>query len=173
MPLCDTVLRLAAREMFQPYWSDEILSEAERNLVADGRATQEKAERRTGLIRQHFPEAIVDLGYQRLIESMTNDTGDRHVLAAAVYARADQIVTANVRHFPAVAVDQYHIEVRAPDDFLLNVLDLYPRDIITVLREQAAALKRPPTPIEDVLRSLARDAPRFAQSVDMILGTSS
>jgi hypothetical protein len=39
-----------------------------------------------------FPEAEVD-GYQDLVDQMTNHPKDRHVLAAAVAARADFIVS--------------------------------------------------------------------------------
>jgi hypothetical protein len=32
MPLCDTLLRLAEIELFDPFWSDRILDEMSRNL---------------------------------------------------------------------------------------------------------------------------------------------
>ena len=52
---------------------------------------------------------------------------DRHVLAAAVRGNVDQIVTFNLRHFPEEAVTPYGIEVVSPDDFPLNVLDMFPK----------------------------------------------
>lgn len=168
MPLCDTVLRLASKELFQPLWTDTILAEAERNLVADGRSSPESAARRTAAIREHFPEALVE-GYEPLIPAMSNDPKDRHVLAAAVRAGADQIVTWNLRDFPPAACEPYDIEVRSPDDFLQNVLDLYPRETMSALREQAAALRRPPMNLDDVIRALARSAPQFAQTADTIV----
>ena len=39
-----------------------------------------------------FPDAAVT-GHDSLIEAMTNDTADRHVLAAAITVGADVIVT--------------------------------------------------------------------------------
>lgn len=43
-------------------------------------------------VRFHFPEAIVQ-GFEHLEPLMTNDEGDRHVLAAAVWGQAEVIVT--------------------------------------------------------------------------------
>ena len=53
-----------------------------------------------------FPDAAVT-GHESLIEAMTNDTADRHVLAAAITVGADVIVTDNVRHFPATACHRW------------------------------------------------------------------
>lgn len=60
-------------------------------------------------MRRFFPEAEVD-GYQDLVDQMTNHPKDRHVLAAAVAARADFIVNANLRDFPVHALDPHAVE---------------------------------------------------------------
>ncbi len=49
MPLCDTVLRLAAAELFEPYWSETILEEVCRNLVNNGRSSTLKATARIAM----------------------------------------------------------------------------------------------------------------------------
>lgn len=46
-----------------------------------------------------FPDATV-AGYELLVDGMTNDPKDRHVLAAAVRANAEVVVTFNIRDFP-------------------------------------------------------------------------
>lgn len=48
------------------------------------------------------------------------DEGDRHVVAAALAARADGIVTRNIRHFPVEPLEALGIEVQALDEFLVN-----------------------------------------------------
>ena len=101
---------------------------------------------------------------------MKCDEKDRHVLAAAVRGGVDQIVTANIQDVPAESVDPYDLEVVPPDEFLLNILHMYPKDTVEVIREQAAALRRPPLSIDDVLSTLARcGAPQFAEAARGII----
>ena len=63
--LRDTLLRAAALGMFQVYWSQEILDETTRNLVAHGRMNQAQAEHLTSAMSRAFPEALVE-GCRRL-----------------------------------------------------------------------------------------------------------
>src|SRR5919202_4811570 len=105
----DTLLRAAASGLYQLYWSDEILDEVRRNLVASGRATPEQAQRLGDVMQGAFPEASVP-GYEVLIDHMANDPKDRHVLAAAVVSQAQIIVTDNLRHFPHEALAPFNVE---------------------------------------------------------------
>jgi hypothetical protein len=171
MPICDTVLRLADRELFEPHWTEAILVEVRDNLVSALGIAADKAAKRVARIRDFFPEAIIEPEYAAFTGLMTNDPGDRHVLAAAVFARVDQIVTFNVKHFPDDSVHPYAIEVRHPDEFLLNVLDLYPQVTVDVIRSQAADLSRPASALDDLIRKLAAQVPQFAQSLDTIFRT--
>lgn len=57
-----------------------------------------------------FPEAIVT-GYSSLIQAVElHDANDRHVLAAAIQASADLIVTNNIKDFPEEELDKYDIQ---------------------------------------------------------------
>ncbi len=171
MPLCDTVLRLAERDVFRLLLSDVVLDEAIRNLVSDGRCTAETGERRRIRIRSAFEDSFVT-GYESLVDAMTCDMKDRHVLAAAVLGGADQIVTENLRDFPADSTDPYGIEVVTPDTFLQNVLDLYPQQTLEEISDQAASLKRPHASVHQVLAALSRNAPNFAQNAATALAAS-
>jgi hypothetical protein len=123
--------------------------------------------KRFAQMRAVFPEAMIT-GYESLIDSMTCDPKDRHVLAAAI-GNVDQLVTENGKDFPPASTEPFNIEVVTPDDLLLNSLDLYPQRVRKVIREQAADLKRPPMSVDDVLTTLAKHVPNFAQSVDTLL----
>src|SRR5262245_39751657 len=92
-------------------------------------------------MRQFFPEAEVR-GYQRLIPFMTNHPKDRHVMAAAVAAGAEFIVTANLRDFPPFSTDPHGIEVQHPDDFLCDLVDREPDVMAEIITDQAAATGR-------------------------------
>jgi hypothetical protein len=81
--LCDTLLRLAEAGTYRPQWSAGVLEELERNLVEKAGLAIESARRRICAMQRAFPDAEVR-GYEALVESMTCDAKDRHVLAAAV-----------------------------------------------------------------------------------------
>jgi predicted nucleic acid-binding protein len=158
--LCDTLLRLAEAEAYRPLWSADILIELRRNVIEAG-IPADRVDRRIAQMSRSFPDAMV-AGYDSLIDGMTNDPKDRHVLAAAVRANAEVIVTFNLRDFPEPALKPYDILVVHPDDFLLDQLDLYPGLTVEVLEQQAASYRREPTTIAGLLPLLERTGlPQF------------
>lgn len=101
-----------------------------------------------------LPGCLVD-GYEELIAGLElPDADDRHVLAAAIRAGAQTIVTANLSDFPAKVLLPYDVEAQHPDDFVLAQIDLAPGAVLNVLRAQADSLKNPPRSIGDVLDTL-------------------
>src|SRR5262245_16563832 len=135
--LCDTLLRLAEASAYRPLWSADVLTELRRNLIDRG-IPVERVDRRITHMTRSFPDALVT-GYESLSDGMTNDRKDRHVLAAAVRANAEVLVTFNVGDFPQPALKPYDVAAIHPDEFLLDQLDLYPGVTVDVLRRQAAA----------------------------------
>lgn len=143
--LRDTLLRLAERELYVLSWSERILDEVGRNLIEDGRTDEATAARLQAAMRSAFPEALIDARAIAATEPvMTNDPGDRHVLATAVVAGAEGIVTFNARHFPAAALAQFGKQQIDPDDFLCTLLDIDGPSVADTIVEQAADLRRPP-----------------------------
>lgn len=160
MPLADTLLRMAEEpRLYLPKWSQTIMDEVTRNLIQKWNMRPEKAQRRESELRRHFPEAWVE-GFEALIGAMTNDPKDRHVLAAAVRAQADLIVTYNRRHFPAASLEAWEIEVRGPSAFLRGLYDLDAGLFASKLHEQAAAVG---VPLTRLLHSLSKNAPGFVE----------
>lgn len=105
-------------------------------------------------------------GFESLIDGMTNDPKDRHILAAAVRANAEVVVTFNLDDFPEQALKPFDVIAVHPDEFLLDQLDLYPAVTVEVLRQQAASYRREPTTVPGVLVLLERaGVPRFAAEV--------
>ncbi len=71
-----------------------------------------------------FEDARVE-GWEVLEPTLTlPDADDRNVVAAAMRARADAIVTAKVHDFAEDVPGPLGIAVVEPDDFLLDHLDL-------------------------------------------------
>jgi predicted nucleic acid-binding protein len=125
--LRDTLLRLAETpRQYIPKWSDEILAEVTRNLERRRNLAPRKIAHLIGQIECHFPEARIT-DYEKLIGVMTNNPKDRHVVAAAVKAGAQVIVTSNLRDFPAAALSDWGIEAQHPDEFLIFGDALTPR----------------------------------------------
>ena len=167
--LCDTLLRLAEASAYRPLWSADVFAELRRNLIERG-LPPDRVDRRLGQMSRSFPDALVT-GYESLIDGMTNHPKDRHVLAAAVRANAEVIVTFNLSDFPEPALKPYDIAAIHPDDFLLDQLDLYPGLTTDVLRHQAASYRRAPNTVPEVLVLLQRTGvPRFAAEVRRHLG---
>jgi predicted nucleic acid-binding protein len=140
--LADLLLRLADAEMYEPLWSDAILSEVERNLINKFGLPPEKAAKRLGHMRAAFPNAAVT-GYEDLVNAMTTDPKDWHVAAAAVRGDAAIIVTANTKDFPPEALAPYDVEVVHPDEFLQDQLDLSPEVTRRCLAQQRSDYTRP------------------------------
>lgn len=160
MPLADTLLRMAETpRLYLPKWSRLIMDEVTRNLVEKWHLESAKARRREAEMRRHFPEAWVD-GFEPLIEVMTNDPKDRHVLAAAARSHCELIVTYNLRHFPPDALRPWAIEVQGPSTFLRGAYDLDSGLFVHKLHEQARAIG---IASERLLQSLRKNAPAFVQ----------
>jgi hypothetical protein len=101
-----------------------------------------------------IPDCIVS-GFESLIDGLSlPDANDRHVLAAAIKANAQVIVTANLTDFPADKLAPFSIEAKHPDEFVLDLIDLAPAKAALVVSEQAASLRNPPRTVHDVLDTL-------------------
>lgn len=161
--LNDYLLWLADRGLFRPLWSDDILTELERNLIKNGESST-LVSKRLKAMRRFFPDAQVT-GYEPLVDSMTCHPKDRHVLAAAVRANAEVLVTFNLKDFPRECVAGYEIEILHPDEFLLDQLDLYPGATVNTLRLLSSIYESPVLKIDDIVTSLGVVVPQFAEAI--------
>ena len=162
--LNDVILGMAERGLFRPLWSERILEELSDNLTEHGLPAAD-ADRRISAMRRAFPDATVS-GFEDLIETMTNDPKDRHVLAAGIRANCEVLVTFNLKDFPDESVAPYDIEIVHPDKFLLDQLDLYPGPTVGVLRQLITDYSSPTLEMEDLLVRLAdAGVPEFASAV--------
>jgi hypothetical protein len=119
--------------------------------------------------------------YQWIIPTLNlPDTDDRHVLAAAIKARAEVIVTTNLRDFPQSELDKYNIEAQHQDTFITNLIDLHPVQVIEAVKKCHDRRKNPPCSFEEYLVRLQKqELPRYAHpiwwlldSTDLVCGDS-
>lgn len=166
MYLRDTLLSTADEDLYLPYWSQKIIDEVIGNLVKGGTLSQEKAKTLERTIKIAFPEAMVEVPVA-LEKAMTNDPKDRHVLAAAVTAGADIIVTNNLKDFRENDLAPWNIIAQSPDEFLSDLLDEYPDSIVDLLQQQSQKYKNPPKTFTELINFLGEKAgtPKFASNI--------
>ncbi|MGL5033647.1 MAG: PIN domain-containing protein [Microcystaceae cyanobacterium] len=160
MYLRDTLLRAAEKGLYQVHWSQEILDGAIRNLVANQQITETQANYLQKQLNKAFPEAQVEVT-ERLIPCMDNHQGDRHVLATALIAKAQVIVTNNLKHFPERSLRQFRLEAQSADQFLTYLYDLFPKAMIEVIQIQSNSLKKPALSSGELLNLLEKSVPTF------------
>lgn len=121
--LYPTVLReilmgCAARGLYRPVWSARILEEWARATVKLGPGAEEVARGEIAALRAAWPSAEVTPRAGDLARLWLPDPNDVHVLAAAIAAGAERIVTFNARDFPKASMAAEGIERVDPDQLL-------------------------------------------------------
>lgn len=177
--LTDVLLTLAQDHVITPFWTERILDEAERSLVERqtkrGLPDLVPIRRRFLTMRNVFGAAMIDPDdYEHLMPQMRNEKGDRHVLAAAVAASADRIVTDNVRHFPPRALSGLPVGgVATPDAFLCALHGADPLVVERAIDHVLNRRRRPPMTLSDLAKRLERSgANRFAARLSVAIGNS-
>lgn len=155
-PLRDLLLELALKDLFRAKWTAAIHDEWIRNLLQQRPDLKpEQLQRTRELMDSHVRDCLVT-DYESLIAGLKlPDPDDRHVLAAAIRARADVIVTYNLDDFPAAALKPYGIEAQHPDEFIHHLSDLAPQLVALSAQRCRARLKNPPKNTEEYLGVLS------------------
>jgi predicted nucleic acid-binding protein len=167
--VCDLLLHLAETpRLFCPVFSGKILDEVRAVLLEKLKCPwpPHLAEKWQREVRAHFPESMVH-GFEPLIPLMTNDEGDRHVLAAAVWGQAEVIVTFNLKHFREKDLEAWNVRAHHPQEYLTILYEMSPEVVVSKMYEMSAKLKR--TPLE-TLRKLRKSIPQFSELVASDLG---
>lgn len=95
--------------------------------------------------------------YGRLVDTVKlPDPDDRHVVAAAIRARAQLIVTFNLKDFPGDELATWDLEAKHPDDFLVDQFHLDAIRVHQAVQAVADAWANPPGTPDDVLDRLER-----------------
>ena len=151
-PLRDLLLELTVTDLFAAKWSDMVHDEWIRNVLRDRPdLTRERLQRTRQLMDAHARDALVT-GFEQLMPIMElPDPDDRHVVAAAVKARADLVVTFNLKDFPARELARWNMEAQHPDEFLTHQFHLAEAQFLSSVRTVRQRLKNPPKSIEDYL----------------------
>lgn len=145
-----------------------------RNVLKDKpHLSAERLARTRGLMDEAVRDCLVT-GYEELIPSLSlPDPDDRHVLAAAIHAGADVIVTCNLTDFPVESLAGFDIEAEHPDDFLVCLLDQAPGVVCAAVKRQRESLLNPPKTAEELLATfekhgLTQAVARLRRFIDLL-----
>lgn len=95
--LRDLLIRLTQTGRIQAKWTNTILDELQRNLAANRPDIPEEKLRKLRLLMNSAVRDCLVEGHEPLIEGLKlPDPEDRHVLAAAIKAKARVLVTSNL-----------------------------------------------------------------------------
>lgn len=156
--LADLLMRVALKGFVHARWTDEIHEEWIRNLIEDRGIERAVLERRRDQMNNAIRDSLVE-GYEVHLPTVQalklSDPDDAHVIAAAIHAKAQAIVTANIKHFPRRVLEPFELLAETPDDFITGLLAINQPALLEVLREQRGNLKKPPLDKREFLTGLA------------------
>mgnify|MGYP001082867393 CR=1 FL=1 len=157
--VANLLLLLAERpRLYLPIWSEQILEETRRTQVSKLGWPDELVDSFHLELRSAFPEALVE-GFEHIIGHCGTHQNDAHVLACAIHSKAELILTFNLRHFPAAALETWKISVKHPQDYLLTLFQLEP---LQVMQHLGAIAEKRKCSLEDHLIDLGKFLPAFS-----------
>jgi predicted nucleic acid-binding protein len=153
--LRNVIVQAAVDRLVHARWTDEIHDEWMRNLVANvPNLSVERLNATKQLMAIALPDAMI-LGYERHIETISlPDPDDRHVVAAAIEAKATHILTWNLRHFPARVLKAHGLVRQTPDAFLADLYDQVPQLLLASLANARRNLSKSGLSAEEFLNML-------------------
>lgn len=163
--MTDLILSLGEAGLFRPRWTNEIHEEWVRNVLENQpERTREDLERRRTFMDQAIDHDLIE-GYQHHIANLNlPDPDDRHVLAAAIEARAEIILTYNLRDFPATVLSNFGISALHPDEFLCQQIAAEPTLVMEVIEQMRNKRKQPELSQEQLFDKLIRlGIPKFVK----------
>jgi hypothetical protein len=165
--LRDFLLQLATANLFRAQWTDQIHEEWIRNLLEDRPTLDMLAIDRTRKLMDSAVDDPLVKGYEHLIPSIAlPDAGDRHVVAAAIHAKVDAIVTSNLKDFPASSLANFNLEAIHPDDFISAQYDLTEAAVIAAASRCCRRLTNPRKCGKDYLDTLLKQG--LPKTVDLL-----
>lgn len=168
-PLRDLLLQVALDGLFRAKWSAEIHAEWIAAVLRQRPDLKREALERT---RDVMDRAILDSvvsnysGAADIMPADLPDPGDLHVVATALQAKADIILTFNLKHFPNSILAEHGLRAIHPDAFLADLLKAAPEQMTASIAKQRQRLKNPPKSAAEYIATLSEQRlTRFAKAL--------
>ncbi len=163
--LCDLLLRLAEEPAaYRPFWNEQILAEMAKALRTKIGLSDAQVQWRLDQINAAFPIATISVmpEFLKAVDCIP-DKADRHVLAAAIMAHADVIVTENLRRFPRPCLEKFGVRSQTADDFLTQQYHAFPQLVLDKLDDQAIGIAKDR---KFVVNSPKKTVPEFSRLIE-------
>jgi len=154
-PVRDLLMWLGVNGIIGLRWTERIMAEWVDNLLENRPdLDRDRLTRTCSEMNRAIPDALVS-GYESVVETLTlPDADDRHVLAAAITAGADVLLTWNRRDFPATQLPR-RMRVVSPDEFLDELFEVDALRVLSSMSDHRRSLRRPAKSAEEYLATLA------------------
>lgn len=138
----EMVLGVARAGLFEPIWSERILEEWARAAVKLGPEGEAQARAEIALLRAGWPGASRPAAPHVAQRLWLPDADDIHVLAVAVDASADVLMTLNAKDFPRGALAEEGITRVDPDGYLMELWAKSPAPVEAVAADVLKTARR-------------------------------
>lgn len=164
--LREILLGVARAGLYEPVWSERILEEWARAVRRLGPGAEAVARGDAALMQAAFPRACAKARPDIEARLVLPDANDAHVLAVAISAGADAILTFNAADFPRHLLAEEHLDRRDPDGFLWELWSGDPVAVAAAVRAvhaEAERLAGQPVSLKAMLKRVKLN--RFAKAL--------
>jgi predicted nucleic acid-binding protein len=156
--LRDFFITLATAKLYEPRWTHAIHDEWIRSVIKNRpNITRENLLRVRQLMDEAVPQALINvLLPEAVVLPQLRDPNDKHVILAAIAAKAAAIVTFNLRDFPIETLKLFNITAIHPDDFVSDFTLTNPDQVLACLELQRARFRNPPYSNDELLDILEK-----------------
>lgn len=148
----DLLLSLAARDVFDPRWTQRVLDEMRRNRPPG--VPEAKIDQRIDAMNKYFPRGMTSVP-DGLEPQMRADAKDQHVLAGAVHSRSDVLVTDNIKDFDPPGTGPHAMRVERLSEFFSRKLEEDPDRVRAAIEDLVSRNRRDPRTMSALIDKIA------------------
>lgn len=151
----DYILYLAEIGLYDVRWSEAIWGEVARNLLTKFGFSQQRIDYLSSRLETELPHHDVEVPPEiEYLASLSGaDSKDEHVVAAALAAKADVLLTENLSDFPSEWLRNRGIALLNLGELLVRTAELFPEQLLTAHNLVMASTRRSR---EEILTNLSR-----------------
>lgn len=156
--LRDILIELALDDLIRLNWSPGVMAELREVLGRRPGAVMSRIDSMLAAMDAALPQASIGPLAEHDFLARLPDPDDEHVLLAALSAQCANILTFNLKDFPARVLGSEEQELQAmhPDAFLVHMLTSQAPAVLLAIKRILASLTAPPLSADTYLANLSR-----------------